>query len=100
VDILVDGITAAAKAAGIPLTSNRIGGMFGLFFTDTEKVTNFAQATACDEARFKAFYHAMLERGIYFAPSCFEAGFVSAAHTEVELQATIDAAASAFKEIA
>ncbi len=100
VDLLVDGITAAAKAAGIPLTSNRIGGMFGLFFTDTEKVTNFAQATACDEARFKAFYHAMLERGVYFAPSCFEAGFVSAAHTEVELQATIDAAASAFKEIA
>ncbi len=100
VDMLVDGITAAAKAANIPLTSNRIGGMFGLFFTDADKVTNFAQATACNEARFKAFYHAMLERGIYLAPSCFEAGFVSAAHTEVELQATIDAAAEAFKEIA
>ncbi len=100
VDMLVDGITAAAKAANIPLTSNRIGGMFGLFFTDADKVTNFAQATACNEARFKAFYHAMLERGIYLAPSCFEAGFVSAAHTNVELQATIDAAAEAFKEIA
>jgi len=100
VEMLVDGITAAAKAAGIPLTSNRIGGMFGLFFTDTDKVTNFAQATACDEERFKAFYHAMLKRGVYLAPSCFEAGFVSSAHTDVELQATIDAAADAFKEIA
>ncbi|MCF6282401.1 MAG: glutamate-1-semialdehyde 2,1-aminomutase [Candidatus Polarisedimenticolaceae bacterium] len=100
VDMLVGGITAAAKAAGIPLTSNRIGGMFGLFFTDVEQVTNFAQATACDEARFKAFYHAMLKRGIYLAPSCFEAGFVSSAHTDAELQATIDAAAEAFKEIA
>ena len=100
VDMLVDGITAAAKAAGIPLTSNRIGGMFGLFLTEEDQVTNFAQATACDEERFKAFYHGMLEEGIYLAPSCFEAGFVSSAHTEVELQATIDAAARVFKKIA
>jgi glutamate-1-semialdehyde 2,1-aminomutase len=100
VDRLVDGITEAAKAAGIPLTSNRIGGMFGLFFTDVDQVSNFAQATACDEERFKAFYHGMLEEGIYLAPSCFEAGFVSAAHTETEIQATIDAAANVFKKIA
>ena len=100
VDTLVDGMVNAAKAAGIPLTSNRIGGMFGLFFTEEDQVSNFAQATACNQEHFKSFYHAMLKRGIYLAPSSFEAGFVSAAHTDSELQATIDAAAKAFKEIA
>ena len=100
VNKLVDGIAAAAKTAGIPFTTNRVGGMFGLFFTDADQVSNFAQATACDQERFKAFYHAMLKRGVYLAPSSYEAGFVSAAHGDSELQTTIDAAAAAFKEIA
>jgi glutamate-1-semialdehyde 2,1-aminomutase len=97
---LVDGLMAAANAAGVPLTSNQVGGMFGIFFTDADKVTNFAQSTACDQERFKAFFHAMLDRGVYLAPSAFEAGFVSAAHTEADIEETIQAAESAFKEIA
>ena len=96
---LVGGITRAASNAGIPLTSNQVGGMFGLFFTDAERVTNFAQATACNQDQFKAFFHAMLQRGIYLAPSAFEAGFVSSAHGESEIEATIEAAAQAFDAI-
>ena len=99
VETLVNGIADAAKAAGIPFTTNHVGGMFGLFFTEADQVSNFAQTTACDQERFKAFYHAMLKRGVYLAPSAFEAGFVSAAHTEQNLQATIDAAAEAFAEL-
>jgi len=97
---LVNGLVEQARAAGVAVTSNQVGGMFGLFFTDAEKVTNFAQSTACNQAQFKAFFHAMLERGIYLAPSAFEAGFVSAAHSEEDLQATIEAAGEAFKAIA
>ena len=96
---LVRGITEAASRSGIPLTANQVGGMFGLFFTDAERVTNFGQATACDQAQFKAFFHAMLERGVYLAPSAFEAGFVSSAHGEREIEATITAAAEAFEVI-
>ncbi len=93
---LLAGIAAAAADAEVPLATNQVGGMFGLFFTDAERVTNFAQATACDQARFKAFFHAMLERGVYLAPSAFEAGFVSSAHGPEEIDATIEAAAGAF----
>ncbi len=96
---LVDGILQQAKAAGVPLTENHVGGMFGLFFTGTEKVSNFAQATACDQERFRAFFHGMLQRGVYLAPSAFEAGFVSAAHTESDIEATIAAAGETFGEI-
>ncbi|MEW7978356.1 MAG: glutamate-1-semialdehyde 2,1-aminomutase [Candidatus Sedimenticola endophacoides] len=94
---LVSGLTGAARAAGIPLTSNQVGGMFGIFFSDAEKVTNYTQATACDQERFKSFFHAMLEHGVYLAPSAFEAGFVSAAHSDADIQATIDAAAAALR---
>ncbi|MEW7978026.1 MAG: glutamate-1-semialdehyde 2,1-aminomutase [Candidatus Sedimenticola endophacoides] len=94
---LVSGLTGAARAAGVPLTSNQVGGMFGIFFSDAEKVTNYAQATACDQERFKAFFHAMLEHGVYLAPSAFEAGFVSAAHSDADIQATLDAAAAALR---
>lgn len=89
---LVKGVMDAAQAAGIPMASNQVGGMFGLFFTEAEQVTDFAGATACNQERFKAFFHAMLEQGIYLAPSAFEAGFVSAAHTQDDLDATIVAA--------
>jgi glutamate-1-semialdehyde 2,1-aminomutase len=89
---LVKGVMDAAQAAGIPMASNQVGGMFGLFFTEAEQVTDFAGATACNQERFKAFFHAMLEQGIYLAPSAFEAGFVSAAHTQDDLDATIKTA--------
>jgi len=97
---LVDGLLAQAKKAGVPVTANQVGGMFGIFFTNTEQVSNFAQSTACNQNQFKAFFHAMLERGVYLAPSAFEAGFVSAAHSDEDIQATITAAGGAFSEIA
>jgi len=97
---LVDGLLAQAKKAGVPVTANQVGGMFGIFFTDADKVSNFAQSTACNQNQFKAFFHAMLIRGIYLAPSAFEAGFVSAAHSDEDIQTTITAAGEAFQEIA
>ncbi len=93
---LTDGLRERAAAAGVPLSTNRAGGMFGVFFTDAGPVTNFAQATACNQEQFNTFFHAMLERGVYLAPSAFEAGFVSAAHGDAEIDATLDAAAEAF----
>jgi glutamate-1-semialdehyde 2,1-aminomutase len=96
---LTSGLVDLARAAGVPLTVNQVGGMFGLFFTDTERVSTYAQATACDLARFQAFYHAMLSRGVYLAPSAFEAGFVSSAHGDDEIAATLGAAAEAFAEL-
>jgi glutamate-1-semialdehyde 2,1-aminomutase len=89
---LVDGIIEAAKQAGIPMTSNQVGGMFGLFFTETEKVQNFKQATECNLERFNKFFHGMLDEGVYLAPSAYEAGFVSSVHTEQDIEATIAAA--------
>jgi glutamate-1-semialdehyde 2,1-aminomutase len=71
--------------------------MFGLFFTD-QKVESFAQATACDIAAFNRFFHGLLKRGVYFAPSAYEAGFLSAAHSDADIQATISAAREAFGE--
>ncbi len=96
---LVQGLTDQARNAGVPLASNRVGGMFGIFFTDAEQVSNFAQSTACNQEQFKAFFHAMLDKGVYLAPSAFEAGFVSAAHSDDDIAATIAAAGEAFKEI-
>ncbi len=96
---LVAGLRQQAAAAGVPLTSNQVGGMFGIFFTEVEQVNDFAQSTACDQARFRTFFHAMLEQGVYLAPSAFEAGFVSAAHGEEEILTTIEAAGKAFRKI-
>jgi glutamate-1-semialdehyde 2,1-aminomutase len=93
---LVDGILERARTAKIPMTTNRLGGMFGLFFTETEPVTNFAQVTACDLDRFKRFFHDMLNEGVYLAPSAFEAGFVSNAHSDADIEATLDAAERVF----
>ena len=97
---LVEGLLAAAEKAGVPLSANRAGGMFGIFFTDAGRVTDYAGATACDQESFKGFFHAMLERGVYLAPSAFEAGFVSAAHGDADIAATLSAAAEAFAAIA
>ena len=93
---LCDGLEAAARDAGVALTTNRACGMFGVFFTD-RTVESYADAVGCDTATFKRFFHAMLERGVYLAPSAFEAGFISSAHGQVEIEATLEAAQSAFR---
>ena len=99
VETLVNGVMNEAKSAGIPMTENHAGGMFGLFFTDASKVTNFAETTACDQERFKKFFHGMLNEGVYLAPSAYEAGFVSIAHTDEDLNNSIEAAAKVFKTL-
>jgi glutamate-1-semialdehyde 2,1-aminomutase len=93
---LCDGLEAAAREAGVALTTTRVGGMFGLFFTP-EQVDTYAQAIACDTAAFNRFFHAMLERGVYLAPSAYEAGFMSSAHDASIIDATVSAAREAFK---
>ncbi len=93
VERLVNGIMAEAKKAGVPMSENHVGGMFGLFFTAEETITSYGQAVEkCDGERFKKFFHGMLEEGIYLAPSAFEAGFVSSAHTDEDIDNTIAAA--------
>jgi glutamate-1-semialdehyde 2,1-aminomutase len=89
---MAEGLRMHASAAGIPLTTNEVGGMFGYFFTEEEKVTNFAQVNACDIERFKKFYHGMLQEGVYLAPSAFEAGFVSSTHSDDDIADTLAAA--------
>src|SRR5574337_168761 len=84
---LCDGLIACAEEAGVPFSANRAGGMFGVFF-NAEKVESFAQAIACDRQAFRRFFHAMLDAGAYFAPSAFEAGFMSTAHTEQDIADT------------
>ncbi len=97
---LTNGLEERARASGIGFSTNRAGAMFGLFFTDAGPVTNYAQATACDQDRFRRFFHAMLEAGVYLAPSAFEAGFVSGAHGDAEIDATLEAADKAFASLA
>ncbi|MDT4289515.1 glutamate-1-semialdehyde 2,1-aminomutase [Methylomonas sp. MO1] len=94
---LLEGLQAAADQAGIAFTTNQVGGMFGLFFSTEKSVCRFSQVMACDVDRFKRFFHAMLDKGFYLAPSAFEAGFVSAAHSDEDLLATVVAAADVFR---
>ncbi len=96
---LVAGIKQQAAAADIALSANQVGGMFGLFFSGDEKVSRFAQVMQCDQALFKRFFHAMLEQGIYLAPSAFEAGFVSAAHTDDDIEQTLEVIGKVFKSL-
>jgi len=96
---LCEGLETRAKAAGIPLVTQQAGGMFGFFFTDAPAVTTFAEATQCNLEQFKQFFHAMLEQGVYLAPSAYEASFVSAAHGEEELEFTLAAAEKAFAQL-
>lgn len=96
---LTDGLGAAAKRAGVPFSAQACGGMFGLYFAQSVPGT-LSEVMACDTARFNRFFHAMLESGFYFAPSAYEAGFVSAAHTPREIGDTIAAAERAFAAIA
>src|SRR5690606_36543293 len=96
---LCEGLEAAAREAGVAVTTTCVGAMFGLFFTD-RKVETYAQATACDTAAFNRFFHAMLERGVFLAPSAYEAGFVSSAHDEAVVEATLEAARAAVRSVA
>lgn len=103
VTYLVDGIQAAAEKHGIPLRSTKLGGMFGLFFVKeaaTETPQNFDEVTACDMDKFNTFFHGMLQRGIYLAPSAYEVGFMSSKHSTEDLDATIKAADEVFAEMA
>jgi glutamate-1-semialdehyde 2,1-aminomutase len=96
---LTDGLTAAAREAKVPFVADALGGMFGLYFAETIP-TSFAQVTQGDTKRFNAFFHAMLDAGVYFAPSAYEAGFVSIAHDDAVIDATLDAARGAFAKLA
>jgi glutamate-1-semialdehyde 2,1-aminomutase len=98
-DRLVHGLRDAAQRVGVPLATNHVCGMFGIFFTAAQHVNSYAAATACDVDRFKRFFHGMLAEGVYLAPSAFEAGFVSAAHTDADIDATVSAAREVFKTL-
>jgi glutamate-1-semialdehyde 2,1-aminomutase len=91
----VDGLTGAARQAGVAFCAQSIGGMFGLYFADRVP-DGYATVMACDKERFNRFFHAMLDAGVYLAPSAYEAGFVSAAHSDDDIAATIAAATGAF----
>ena len=95
--MLTEGIQSEADFAGVPFTTTRVGGMFGLYFSNAEQIVNFEQSGAVDVDMFKRFYHAMLDGGVYLAPSAYEAGFVSSAHSEEHIFATINAAREAFR---
>src|SRR5580698_2921985 len=99
-DILMEKLATAAAGAGIALSTNHVCGMFGFFFTTERSVDRYAQVMACDVERFKQFFHGMLKEGVYFAPSAFEAGFLSAAHSAADIEATAAAAARVFASIA
>ena len=93
---LADGLIAEAKKAGVAFSAQSIGSMFGLYFRASPP-TSFAEVMQCDKDRFNKFFHAMLQRGVYLAPSAYEAGFVSASHGAAEIDATLAAAREAFK---
>ena len=94
---LVEGLVHRATSAGIDFTTSNVGGMFGLFFSDASQVTSFDEVMLCDQDRFKRFFHAMLDEGVYLAPSAFEAGFVSSTHDEKIIDQTLRAAAKVFE---
>lgn len=96
---LMTGMKERAAAAGVPFTTNQVGGMFGCFFNREAEVSSYADVMSCDSAAFQTYFHVMLEHGVYLAPSAFEAGFVSSAHGEAEIQLTLDAAEKAFNSI-
>ncbi len=95
-DLLAEKLSAAAAAAGIAFSTNHVCGMFGFFFTAERHVDSYQKVMACDVERFRRFFHGMLKEGVYFAPSAFEAGFLSAAHSAADIEATAAAAARVF----
>ena len=94
---LVHGLKSLADEAGVPMATEYAGGMFGFFFSELDKVTSFAEATACDADTFNRFFHSMLDQGVYLAPSLYEAGFISAAHSLEDLDRTLAAAKVALR---
>ena len=96
---LVEGLVERARHAGIPLSGNQAGTMWGIFFTEEDQIYRYDQVISCDTSRFSNFFHGMLEQGIYLAPASFEAGFMSAAHSEEDIENTLSAAAEVFKHI-
>lgn len=98
-DLLVKGLRDAAAQAGIAMTSNHVGSMWGLFFTEEKSVTNYQQVMACDTQRFNRFFHGMLNEGVYLAPASYEAAFMSSAHTDADLAATVHAAKHVFGKL-
>ena len=96
---LTHGLVDRAKQAGVPMTSNQVGTMWGLFFTEQQRITNYQQVMDCDTQRFAKFFHGMLEQGVYLAPASYEAGFMSAAHTEEDIQYTLSAAERVFARL-
>ena len=98
-DELVRRLSESAQSAGIPLATNHVCGMFGLFFTEERNVDSYAKVMACDVERFKRFFHGMLAEGVYFAPSAYEAGFLSAAHTSADIDTTVAAATRVFSSL-
>jgi glutamate-1-semialdehyde 2,1-aminomutase len=96
---LLNGLQERADQAGIAFTTNQVGAMFGCFFTEEKQVSHFSQVMSCDTERFKHYFHSMLDNGVYLAPSAFEAGFVSSAHGDKEIQLTLDAAEKAFASL-
>ncbi len=96
---LMAGLKQRADAAGVAFTTNHVGSMFGVFFTDAGLVSNYQQVMACDMQRFNTFFHGMLDAGVYLAPAAFEAGFMSAAHTDENIQFTLDAAEKVFANL-
>ena len=89
---LANGLRDAAATAGLPFTTNHAGTMFGGFFTDAAQVSNYQQVMNCNNDLFKRFFHGMLDAGVYLAPASYEAGFMSSAHSDDEIDATLDAA--------
>jgi len=98
-DRLIEGLRSVASDTDIPLTTNHVGTMFGLFFTEADTVSSFADVMACDTVRFGCFFHGMLEAGIYLAPSAFEAGFISSAHGNSEIDRTLESARQVLKAL-
>jgi glutamate-1-semialdehyde 2,1-aminomutase len=102
-DTLVKGLQARADAANIPFTTNHVGSMFGFFFLndhqDNKVVSNYQQVMNCNIERFNQFFHLMLEAGVYLAPASYECGFMSIAHSDEDIQATLDAAEKAFMQL-
>lgn len=96
---LVKGLEERAAKSNIPLTTNQAGAMFGFFFTEEKNITTFEQVSACDVERFKKFYHGMLKEGVYLAPSSYETGFVSSAHSDDDIEKTLDAAEKVFSTL-
>nr|WP_298411518.1 glutamate-1-semialdehyde 2,1-aminomutase [uncultured Halomonas sp.] len=99
VTTLCDGLKERARAAGVEMLSQGAGGMFGLFFTGQSRVDNFVQTTACDMNAFRKFFTGMLDEGVYLAPSAYEAGFMSSAHTPEDIQHTLDASERVFTKL-